>query len=155
MLLVYRDDQKKTLKNIFIFWFFESFIYHILIIPTSLSHLLPDLPNLSTLHVSSLLVSFIIFAVQLLPKCSWLWGHPMEHGQTPMDYTLNENWLSHSQQISPVSIFSDGVELLAHFPFPCWDSLWFVLEQVLCNVSQSLWVHASNCSVVSGTYSFT
>lgn len=54
-----------------------------------------------------------------------------------------------SQQLSPVSIFSDGVELLAPLPLPRRYSLWFVLEQVLRNVSQALWVH---CSVVSGKY---
>lgn len=37
------------------------------------------------------------------------------------------------------------VGLHASFPSPCWDFIWLELVQVLCVLSQLLWVHMCNC----------
>lgn len=30
----------------------------------------------------------------VLPECSWIWGHSLEHGEPTRSYTLKENFLT-------------------------------------------------------------
>ena len=56
---------------------------------------------------------------------------------------------SPSHHLPKLLCLQQGVELHAHLPSVCWDSVRLELAQVLCLRSQLLRVHISNCSGVS------
>lgn len=106
---------KKDFKNLFISLILWE--YHILYFDSI--HLLSSTPPRSIpTSLPPPMSSFLItYPVQfMLPKGSWLWGHPLEHGQTSRGPTLKENQFSLSRQLSAVLISSDGMELDAHLP---------------------------------------
>ena len=47
-----------------------------------------------------------------------------------------------------------GVGICAQLPVPCWDVVWHGSAQVLCMLSQPLWVHMCRCLAVSRRYCF-
>lgn len=90
----------------------------------------------------------------MLPKWSWLCGHPLERGQTSRGPTLKENPFSLSQQLSTVHISSDVMKLHARVPLHAGilSGLVFGRSCEMChnhlwNVSQSLWVYRATALV--------
>lgn len=90
----------------------------------------------------------------MLPKWSWLWRHPLEHGQTSRGPTLKENQFSLSQQLSTVHISSDVMKPHARVPLHAGilSGLVFGRSCEMChnhlwNVSQSLWVYRATALV--------
>lgn len=50
--------------------------------------------------------------------------------------------------VAPIATSSSGgVGLPGHLPTACWDFVWLPPAQVLCMLSQRLWVHVRSCSV--------
>lgn len=60
-------------------------------------------------------------------------------------YILKRNCLSLFQQLAVVNYFMTRDRVLCPTLFSCWDLDWFGLAQVLCLLSQLLWVQQPCC----------
>lgn len=80
-----------------------------------------------------------------LPKCPWMCGLLPEHGLLTRGYILKRNCLSLFQQLAIVNYFMTRDRVLCPTLFSCWDLDWFGLAQVLCLLSQLLWVQQPCC----------
>lgn len=62
----------------------------------------------------------------MLLVCTWVWGHPPEHGHHTSGHTCEEKWLSFLQQLSIGHSFSARDGISQALPYVCQHADWLV-----------------------------
>lgn len=118
--------------------FFFNFVWCILII-FSFSHPALSIPLLTSFALQLCACHGFCFAFSFktnlcCPKYSWICSLSLEHGRFISGYTVRENWPFLPWHLRTASSSSAR-----------WDLVWLGLTQLLCMLSQPLWVHICCC----------
>lgn len=112
--------------SLFLNYFFESFIEHVLNI---FSHFPPLFPDAAAPYPSKF--KKILQDQFMLPKYSQMSGLPLKCGLFTKGHTLRENHLPLLQQLTKADSPTARCRVVCTAPLPCCHFIWLGLAQVL------------------------
>ena len=133
---------RKFLKMQYFDLFFENSHTYTHPLPLKLPSWPPYAPPPTSRVLKSLFITLCVWFMLL--KYEWGWGHPLEGGQSPKDYTPKENWHS--------LVCAINCQWRSARDGGSWTPHWYVLDSLLsqsCAGKHSCWQRSSP---TSGSY---